>query len=256
MNQVAKKQSTELALVNDLFEADAASGTENMSQDDLALPFLKVLSQLSPELESVEGAKAGMIYNTVSGDIYDGTKGLLVLPCFYERKFIEWAPRGQGSGGPANIYAATSDIMTKTFRKQGDSRDWLENGNYIESTAQHYVMILDEEKGDHPALIVMKATQLKKSRKWNSMMMTVKMTGKNGPFTPPTYSHIYRITTSKESNDKGSWYGWEVERVGPVQNAAQYQMAKAFAESVKLGAVKVKHGDESEGVGAGTKDHF
>ena len=94
MNQVAKKQSTELALVNDLFEADASSGTENMSQDDLALPFLKVLSQLSPELESVEGAKAGMIYNTVSGDLYEGSKGLLVLPCFYERKFIEWAPRG------------------------------------------------------------------------------------------------------------------------------------------------------------------
>jgi len=244
MNQVAKKQSTELALVNDMFEADASSGMENMSQEDLALPFLKVLSQLSPELESVEGAKAGMIFNTVSNQLYDGQKGILVLPCYYERKYIEWAPRGQGSGAPINVYPATSDVMSRTFRKPGDSKDYLESGNYIENSAQHYVLVLDE-KGDHPALIVMKATQLKKSRKWNSMMMTVKMNGKNGPFTPPSYSQVYRLTTSKESNDKGTWYGWEVERVGPVENQSQYLMAKGFAESVKSGDVQVKHSDEA-----------
>jgi hypothetical protein len=257
MNQVAKKQSSELAVVTDMFEQDASTGLENMSQDDLALPFLKVLSQLSPELESVEGAKAGMIYNTVTGEAYDGTKGLLVIPCAYERKFIEWAPRGQGSGGPVNIYPATSDIMTKTFRKQGDSRDWLESGNYIENTAQHYVLIVGQENAaDQPALIVMKATQLKKSRKWNSMMMTTKLMGKNGPFTPPSFSHVYRLTTSKESNDKGTWYGWEVERVSQVTDPMQYGIAKAFAESVTAGAVKVKHGEDSEGAAPASKDHF
>lgn len=258
MNQVAKKQSAELAVVTDMFEQDASTGLENMSQEDLALPFLKVLSQLSPELDSVEGAKAGMIFNTVTGQAYDGTKGLMVVPCAYERKFVEWAPRGSGgSGGPANVYPATSDIMTKTFRKPGDSRDWLENGNYVENTAQHYVLIIGGEgEADQPALIVMKATQLKKSRKWNSMMMTTKLMGKNGPFTPPSFSHVYRLTTSKESNDKGSWYGWEVERVGQVTDPMQYGIAKAFAESVTAGTVKVKHGEDSEGAAPASKDHF
>lgn len=245
MNQVAKKQENAVALVNDMFESDAASGMENMSQDDLALPFLKLLSQLSPELDSVEGAKAGMIFNTVSGKAFDGKEGLLVIPCFYERKYIEWAPRGQGSGAPVNIYPATSDIMTKTFRKPGDSRDYLESGNYVESTAQHYVIVCDEQGGDHPALIVMKSTQLKKSRKWNSMMMTLRMNGKNGPFVPPSFSHVYRLTTTKEANDKGQWYGWEVERVGPVEDSARYQLAKGFAESVKAGQVEVKHGEDA-----------
>lgn len=257
MNQVAKKQSAELALVTDLFEQDASTGLENMSQDDLALPFLKVLSQLSPEIDSVEGAKAGMIFNTVTGKADDGTTGLMVIPCAYERKFVEWQPRGQGSGGPANIYSSTSDIMSKTFKKSGDSRDWLENGNYVENTAQHYVLIVGTEgQADQPALIVMKATQLKKSRKWNSMMMTTKLMGKAGPFTPPSFSHIYRLTTNKESNDKGSWYGWEVERVGQVTDPMQYGIAKAFAESVTAGAVKVKHGEDSEGVAPPSKDHF
>ena len=38
---------------------------ENIQQDDL-LPRLKILMQLSPELEEMENAKAGMIYNTVT----------------------------------------------------------------------------------------------------------------------------------------------------------------------------------------------
>ena len=49
----------------------------------------------------------------------------------------------------------------------------------------------------------MKATQLKVSRKWNSMMMGIKMQGKNGLFTPPTYSHIYSLKPVQMSNDKG-----------------------------------------------------
>jgi hypothetical protein len=257
MNQVAKKKEQALAVIdNSIFEQDAHDGMNNISQEDVALPFLKVLSQLSPELETIDGAKAGMIYNTVSGQVYDGVQGIKVIPCHYERKYIEWTPRGTGgSGAPVAVHPATSDIMTKTFRKTGDSKDYLDNGNYIENSAQHYVLIIDETGNTTPALIVMKATQLKKSRKWNSMMMTLKMNGKNGPFTPPSYSHVYRLTTSKESNDKGTWYGWEVERVGPVEEAGTYQTAKAFSLSIKQGEVNVKH-DQDEGAKAASAAPF
>jgi hypothetical protein len=90
-------------------------------------------------------------------------------------------------------------------------------------------------------LIVLKSTQLKKSRKWNSMMMSAKMMGKNGPYTPPMFSQLYRITTQQESNDKGKWYGWEIERIGPIEDSNLYLSAKAFAQSISSGEVKVKH---------------
>ena len=78
---VVKKEESQLpALSLDLMEGDAFSGLENISQDDLATPRLKVLMQLSPELEDLEGAKAGMIFNTVTNELYDGTKGISVLP--------------------------------------------------------------------------------------------------------------------------------------------------------------------------------
>jgi hypothetical protein len=245
MTQVAKKQDNAVAVIDQMFEADTNYGLE-IGQEDLALPFLRVLSQQSPELESIEGSKAGMIINTVTNKIYDGSKGVLVLPCYYERKYIEWAPRGSGSGAPVNTFQATSDILSKTFKKPGDSKDYLENGNYVETTAQHYVIVLDES-GSHPALVTMKSTQLKKSRKWNSMIMTTKLINKDGrPYNPAPFSHVYRLFTSKESNDKGTWYGWEIERVGKVEDAqlpASLE-AKAFYEAIEAGTVQVKHTEE------------
>jgi hypothetical protein len=48
MNQVAEKKNSALATFD--MEADAAQGAQNISQEDLALPFLKILGQLSPEV--------------------------------------------------------------------------------------------------------------------------------------------------------------------------------------------------------------
>ena len=231
------------ALAESIFEADAGQGISNIKQDDLALPFLKVLGQLSPECNKrdakyVEGAEPGMIINTVTNEVFDGVKGIDVLPVYYKRQYIEWQDRGESQGAPVHIYEAGDDIP-QTTRDKGN-KDRLANGNYLENTASHFVDVL----GDNPssALISMKATQLKISRKWNSMMMGIKMQGKNGLFTPPTYSHIYKLKTVQMSNDKGTWFGWDVSKVGPVTNKSVYQIAKAFSNNVSKGAVQAKHG--------------
>lgn len=241
--EVATKETTAVALATD-FEADAFSGFENMQQDDYALPFLRLLTSTSPEVSENENARPGMIMNSVSGQLFDGKKGISVIPCAYVRQYIEWAPRGSGSGAPIQIYPATSDILSRTHKEPGDNKDYLDNGNYIENTANHYVMILNDDGIPEPALIVMKSTQLKKSRKWNSMMQSTKLMGKNGPYTPPMFSQVYRLTTMAESNDKGKWFGWEIERVGTVEDMNVYQSAKQFATSIGAGDVKVKHEGE------------
>lgn len=243
-NVAVKENDTALAIMSD-FEQDAHAGFDNMNQEDFALPFLRLLTNTSPEVGEVEGAVPGMIYNTVTGELYDGKKGINVISCSYNRVYIEWAPRGSGSGAPIAIHPSTSDILSKTHREPGESKDFLDNGNYVENTANHYVMMVDDNGVPQPALIVMKSTQLKKSRKWNSMAMSVKMPGKNGLYTPPIYSQIYRLTTVAESNDKGKWFGWEVERIGAIEDIDLYQAAKAFAASVSSGDVKAKHQDES-----------
>ena len=245
MNQVQTKEAAG-ALSTNLFEADANAGSQNMTQEDLALPFLKVLGQLSPEVNKqnakfINGAEPGMIINSVTGALHDGNKGINVIPVHYERQYVEWQDRGTSAGAPVAIHKADSDIVSTTTRDKS-WKDRLPNGNYLENTANHFVILMG--KSPSTALISMKATQLKVSRKWNSMMMGLKLQGKNGLFTPPTYSHIYNLKTVQMSNDKGTWFGWDVSKVGPVTDKGVYQIAKNFAEKNGKGLVKVKHGSE------------
>ena len=253
MNQVAEKKTA--GLPANVFEDDAAKGLGNIGQQDLALPFLKILGQLSPEVNKrdgkyVEGSEPGMIYNSVSGDLYDGAKGIDVIPAFYKLEYVEWKDRGEGSGGPVAVHDSSSDIMSQT-KADANFKDRLPNGNYVEKTASHFVIIT----GDSPttALISMKSTQLKISRKWNSMMSGIKLKGKNGLFTPASFSHIYRLKTTQMSNDKGTWFGWDVSKAGPITDTGLYQQAKTFSESISKGSVKAKHGEEKP---KGSQSHF
>lgn len=244
--KVAKAGNKDVAVFDaSIFEVDAGRGMENMGQEDLALPFLKILSGNDPVLDEHETARKGDIYNTVTGQIYKGKEGIRVVPCAYQRRFIQWAPRGSGTGAPVAIYEPGDD-RPETQRSAEDNKDYVVDGNgeYIEETHQHFVVLINAEGSAETALIAMKSTQLKKSRKWNSMMASRSMVGKNGPFTPPRFSHIYVLKTIAEENSKGSWHGWEMSCEGPIEDATLYHRSKDFADSISEGKVVVKHTDD------------
>lgn len=251
--QVKKKQEKEVVMFDaSMFEADAGAGNQNVGSDDLALPFLKLLSGLDPILDTHETARKGDIYNTVTGEVFSGKTGIKVVPCAYQRVFIEWLPRGTGTGAPVSIYKPT-DVRPKTERSPDDNKEYVVDGegSYIEETHQHYVLLVKEDGAVETALIAMKSTQLKKSRKWNSMIQAVTLNGKNGPFNPPRFSHVYCLKSEAEENSKGSWHGWEVSRDSVVSDAGVYKRGKDFSESVLAGDVVVKH--ENDDADAGSK---
>ena len=113
------------------------------------------------------------------------------------------------------------------------------------------MLLIKEDGAVETALIAMKSTQLKKSRKWNSMIQAVTLNGKNGPFNPPRFSHVYCLKSEAEENSKGSWHGWEVSRDSVVSDAGVYKRGKDFSESVLAGDVVVKH--ENDDADAGSK---
>ena len=232
-----------------MFEQDAGSGNENIGQDDLALPFLKIISGLDPLLDDIEELR--------KGDIYKGKEGVRVIPCAYQRRFIEWAPRGQGSGAPVNIFTPNEE-RPRTERSRDDNREYVVGGSgtYIEDTQQHFVLVLNDDGSASPALIAMKSTQLKKGRKWNSMIQGRTAMGKNGPFQMPRFSNVYLLKSVSEENSKGSWHGWDVSLEGPVTDGALYGQARTFAESINRGDVQVKHArdEDSGGAGGGSYD--
>jgi len=221
-----------------LFEADAKLGFENIDQESLALPILKLLQNGSGEAQKrnanyVEGAEPGMFFNTVTRKLYDGDKGIQVIPCHYRLEYQEWADFGTGSGRPENIYPASSDILSKTT-KDANGKDRLPNGNYIQKTSQHFVIITDGSSAE-TALISMYSSQSKVSRKWNSMMMSITKNGKDGPYTPPPFSHYYKISSVENTGKGNQWYGYNIVKIGEVTDANVYKRAKTFYESCRRG---------------------
>ena len=53
----------------------------------------------------------------------------------------------------------------------------------------------------------MKSTQRKKSKKWNSMMMSLRQKRKDGKgfFKPAPFTQMYTLKTVLEKNNLGSW---------------------------------------------------
>ena len=229
------------------FISDAGAGLENIDKDDLALPFLKLLQSGSDETKKkhanyVEGAEAGMFYNTVTKKLYNGEKGIEVIPCYYKLTYPEWAPFERKEGRPVSPDRGP-EILAKT-KKDSSGKDCLDNGNQIIKTANHFVIINGEKP--EKALMAMKSTQLKVSRGWNSIIKdefeTDPQTKKSIP--APSFSRIYKLN-SVENSGSFTWHGYKVSLLRKVDNAAIYQMAREFHNSLKASSAKAETREES-----------
>ena len=244
-NVTEKKEGNLPAKID--FVSDAGAGLENIDKDDLALPFLKLLQSGSDETKKkhanyVEGAEAGMFYNTVTKRLYDGEKGIEIIPCFYKLTYPEWAPFERKEGRPVNPDRG-AEVLAKT-KKDSSGKDVLDNGNQIIKTANHFVIINGEKP--EKALMAMKSTQLKVSRGWNSLMQDQfemdPKTNKNVP--APMFSRIYKLN-SVENSGSFTWHGYKVSLLGKVDNAAVYQMAREFHNSLKKSSAAAETKEET-----------
>ena len=222
---IAKQK--EQALANIDFSADADDGLGDLTSQDYAIPYLTLLQKMSPQI-ATHDMKAGQIFNTVSEVGYDE---ITVIPCAYKRNFVEWIPREQG-GGLVGVHEIDSPTVAGASRVEGKLMSM--NGNQLVETANHFVLAhpVDDEVNTERALIVMTSTQLKKNRRWNSLIAGIKMQTKAGAmYTPARFSHKYKLSSTLEKNEKGSWYGWNIELIGPVDNAHLYATAKDFGHT-------------------------
>ncbi len=233
--EVAVAQSSAVVAFADDMMADAGLGFENVSANDVAIPYLKVLQALSPELRGVTkiaGAEEGLIINTVTGQLM---KEARIIPCAFKKSYVEWTPREAGGG---LVKEHTDERILEKTKKNERNQDVLSNGNLIVTTAYHYVLVLSDS-GFERALIAMSSTQLKKSRRWLGQMMAIQVKVGDKSFTPPPFSHSYHVSTSMETKDANSWYGWLINDPTMVQDRGIYEAAKKFGSDVTAGLVKV-----------------
>ena len=221
-------------------EQDSNIGRETLSSTDMAIPFISILQALSPQVKKgpnkILDAEEGDLFNTVSQEVWGSDTGVMVIPCAFVRSYVEWAPRESGGG-----YQGAHDetILQKCTRNER-GQDVLASGNLIVLTNYHYCLVIDENENLLDRVVIpFSSTMLKKSRRWNSQMLSLRQSGVNGIFNPPMFSHKYRVTSEHESNNKGAWYSPVITNNGLISNGVTYLAAKMFAQDVTKGLVKV-----------------
>lgn len=243
-NAVTKAKETALStdVMDDIF--DNAGDGASFESSEMQIPFVRVAQSLSPQLNKkksdyIEGLSNGDAYNNLTNQMWSGETGLLVIPCFQTTKYLEFVPRESGGGYRGEI-SPSDPILQRTSRS--GSKEILPNGNELVKSDHHFCLIVDEEGMTQPVVVDMKSTQLKVSRRWKTQiaMQKLKHPKTNAIITPPVYATMWKLTTSEESNDKGDFYNWSVERVGIVENRDLLLEAKTFRDSIMKGEVKAQ----------------
>jgi hypothetical protein len=230
----ATKQAVSSLMVNDVMQNN--TGFENMGADDIAIPFVSLLQALSPQVRGatrIKGAEEGDFFNTVTSEVLKDE--IKIIPCAYQKCWVEWVSRDAGGGFVRQHQS--NDILDKCT-KNDRNQDILPSGNNVVTTAYHYCLLVKDDESTERVVISLTSTQLKKSRRWNSQMMSLQITLNNKKITPPMYAHIYTAKSVEESNDQGAWAGWEIGSPELITDTDLYLTAKKFHDDVTKGAVR------------------
>ena len=214
-----------------IFDNSGSTGLENITAKDLMIPRLTILQALSPQLqrnkpEFIPEAQVGDFCDTGTNELFRGE--LSILPVFYARIFLEWAPRSTGKGLVAN-HGVNSAILDKC--KPDDRRRMvLPNGNYIAETATYFCLNLTGGLC-RPSFIPLTSTQLRASRRWLTLITSEKLKRSDGTeFQPPIYYRSWKAEVVEQSNNEGSWFGW---KFSPGFTILQLDPGKSLLKAAK-----------------------
>lgn len=242
------------------FAADAGMGMEGADKASFAVPFLVVLQSNSPQLELVEGAKAGMFINSVTNELFTEVQ---VVPVAFQRRYLAWAPRSSGGGFKGEHTVAEVEGKENVLKwamkpdHNGTPQMTLPDGSVLKDTRNHFVLVVSAEGSSTQALFSFASTQIKKSKKWMSRIQAIQLKDAGGAFyNPPSFSHVYKCTTVSEENDKGKWKGVLIDLVGPVTDRSLYQAAKDFHALIVAGKVEVSAPPAGGVEGEGDSEKF
>jgi hypothetical protein len=203
------------------YGADAGAGLENLTQDELSIPFVRLAQPLTPTV--IEGDMApGDIFNSATGDVYEDPSFVIAAR---DRNFVEYVPRDNG-GGFVGIHPPDEPEILALREAQGRFGALeTEDGNEIIETMYLYGLI-----GDPPEPVIL--SFVSKVRVGDDLM------------TPPIFAHRWKLASVQEKNDKGTFFGWRItpeDRLSPSHEL--YQLAKQFAAQVASGAAVAKYDD-------------
>lgn len=224
----------------DEVEAYAAEDQQDdFGSEDIITPRMRILQSNSPQVKKsdqkyIKGAEEGMIINSATGELFSGEDGFIMIPCYYQREWVEWIPQNAGGGLvrkwlqdesfkelllPEDGYAKMNldyDPSKPLKLYHEEKGKWISHykGTEIVQTANYYVIVYNKDNGRfYPAILGLSGTELKKSKPLASKITGSYYVNSKGESKKAPYQYYtYLVRTVPEKNDKGSWFGFKVDQ--------------------------------------------
>lgn len=216
-------------------------GFETVEAGDLSIPFLGVLQALSPQVQGdavVDGAKPGMLFNTVTEELIDGKTGLEFIPCLVDQCVVEWVPRDRGGGYVARHERDAQVVEDARARASAPNEMATEAGNQLVETKYIYGIGIHPDGRQEPLVLSFASTKITVFRRLMTKlrMFTIQdPAAKGGKRTPSLFEHRLRITSVSQTNKKGSFYNFSVGSAeGDLRSSLIPRDSDLFAEAVAL----------------------
>lgn len=247
---VATTDTKSTAIATYDYGDDASLGHGDITGSDVSMPFLNVLQGISPEVadNNPEGARAGMLMNSITKELFDGEKGVIFQPVFFEKKFIEWVPRAQGGGFVGAYDPGSPEVCSSQQLSAAKGNDYgkldTEAGNNLVETLTYYGQLIADDGVTAIGFVALScsSTKIKPAKAFNTVMT---MTMKN---KVPMIAWRTRIVTVKEKNDQGTFYNIQFKPVGEKwvdgfipPNDPLFAEGKALREMIESGRAKVEY---------------
>ena len=242
-----KDESNEMSFATetpDYVKSGTNLGSEDVGMEDMTIPRLSMIQDLSPQHkkskdEYIEGAEAGMVFNTVTGQLF--SEALYVVPVYYIKEFVIWKDQNKGGGFRGAFH---TELEAEQERATLDDASDCE----VVDTAQHYVLVVSKKNGEwktEQAVISMSKSQMKVNRAWNSQ---IRLAGGD------RFSHVYSLSVITDQNAAGQeYYNWKVKGAGYAPKTV-YDEALEMYHQIKNGEKTVNREDKSEAKGSGLTD--
>ncbi len=233
LNAVVTKIEAGLPAVADDFDFGEyeGAGLDNVSIDELAVPFLVVLQANSPQCAPAKaggliGAKAGDMLNQATGELFDGEEGVGYLPCARDHKYVEFFPKeDDGTGGGFVSVRDEDDEQVLRLREEQDaqfgkiqneegaerSEGKFEPTEFIEtySLVGYTVTDWDDISTLSRCTVPFASSKIGGYKNFMNVVTGIKYRSAKDPTkvsVPPMWSHRYRLRTVYKQKGTRSWY--------------------------------------------------
>jgi len=194
-------------------------GSENVGADDIVIPRILLLQQLSPQLDKsdaqyIEGASAGDIVNSLTNVCYGDS--ITIVPIYFRKEYVVWKDRTKGGG-----YCGSFKTLNEAKQAIAELDPPMSDYN-ADDTATQFVFIVNADGSLDQAMLTMSKTKLSFSRKLQSLIRMTEL---------DSFATQYKVSSVQATSDLGKYYNFAAVPAGFVAEEV-YHAGEACYEAI------------------------